>query len=267
MHCVDTHFHVPPDALERRATAEDVARQALESSVWTVFKSHTTETVTAAKSLRDQGYPVSGSVVLGPGNSLCAPSCIRETSQLNRSNGGARLIVYLPTGKVGDFSATRREWISDGSPTRALEELMRVCSEEEVILATGHLGRLEVETLYRMRREFPELVVLLTHCTHPIGGLGFEDIARYLSDTGWFGEVTELTSRYGRRPFGEMLEVLNHDRVLLSSDHGQPESPARSEWPEVIERYQAAYPKYKELILEASTIRPRSLIFDHGGPS
>nr|AGZ94204.1 hypothetical protein [Streptomyces sp. MMG1121] len=61
---IDVHYHVGPDAYLRRHTAATAGALYAEHEGWVVLKNHLGSTAAQAWEARQQGLPVSGSIVL-----------------------------------------------------------------------------------------------------------------------------------------------------------------------------------------------------------
>ncbi|MER6212159.1 DUF6282 family protein [Streptomyces sp. NPDC001642] len=245
---VDVHHHAGPDLYRRRLTSSAAGRAYAEVGGWVVLKSHLTSTAARAWEAREEGLPVSGTLVL---NELAGGVRARAVEQAVYAHGPdspARLIVHLPT-LVGPAhtSALRRtsfhprldadRWRtgrvldSAGHLRRDVSEVLRAARDLPVAVATGHCDR---EAALRVVDEAVRLDVprlLLTHATHPMSGFTPADLTDLSGVPGLYAELTALTLLLGHRDAGHLGEVVRaHPRVVFSSDLGQPDQPDVKEW-------------------------------------
>lgn len=259
---VDLHFHAGRDRVPRKYTYEDAAIISRDSRIWTVFKNHTIDTVDTAHRLRAKGYPVSGSVVLSNASHIDLGERLRSLNSINRCNGSPRLMVYYPTSFPNRVDPGVGVWFDEKCQlTSASKQLIRACVDLDIILCTGHLPCSFIFSLVDYignLKQQPK--VLLTHATHPIGGFDLKGLHHMLDvDFVWI-ELTELTYRLGRANLGDHLDILQGPRVIISSDHGQPESPDREEWESVVSKTFADCDM--KILREATQQRPFELLFD-----
>ncbi|RSN54702.1 hypothetical protein DMH12_16410 [Streptomyces sp. WAC 04229] len=245
---VDVHYHAGPDLYRRRLTSAGAGRAYAEAGGWVVLKSHLTSTAARAWEARQEGLPVSGTLVL---NDLAGGVHTRAVEQAVYAHGAdspARLIVHLPTlAGPAHSSALHRtpfhprldpdRWRTapvvdgDGRLRREVTEVLRAARDLPVAVATGHCDR---ETALRVVEEAVRLEVprlLLTHATHPMSGFtptGLTDLSHV---SGLYVELTALTLLLGHRDVVHLGEVVRaHPRVVFSSDLGQPGQPDVREW-------------------------------------
>ncbi|WP_328978197.1 DUF6282 family protein [Streptomyces canus] len=245
---VDVHYHAGPDLYRRRLTTGGAGRAYAAADGWVVIKSHLGSTAAGAWEARQEGLPVSGAVVLNDLAGGVRPQVVEQAVYAHGPDAPARLIAYLPT-LVGPAhrSALPREpfhplldagrWRGDrvldgtGRLSRPVREVLRAARDLPVVLATGHCDREETLRVIdeAVRLGLPRL--LLTHATHPMSGLGPEDLSQLTHISGLYVELTALTLLLGHRDIPHLAEVVRaHPRVVFSSDLGQPDQPDLSGW-------------------------------------
>ena len=252
---VDVHHHAGPDLYRRRLTSSGAGRAYAEVGGWVVLKSHLTSTAARAWEARQEGLPVSGTLVLNELAGGIRPRAVEQAVYAHGPDSPARLIVHLPT-LVGPAhtSALRRtsfhplldaeRWRtgrvldSDGRLRRDVSEVLRAARDLPVAMATGHCDR---EAALRVVDEAVRLDVprlLLTHATHPMSGFTPADLTDLSGVPGLYVELTALTLLLGHRDAGHLGEVVRaHPRVVFSSDLGQPDQPDVKEWLDLCEQW------------------------------
>jgi len=241
---IDLHVHGQPDltpALMNRGDDLAVARLAKAYGMrgW-VLKSHLWQTMDRARLLTEQlgeGFTVYGSITLNPPSGGISAMSVELAAAY-----GAR-VVFLPTWGAGadvarggyiielltgiapaTFPAwlgAAREPLLDGSGRLIprLAEVVRVCAELGLTLATGHLGIDESTAVVEAAAEQGGRVIL-THPSH------FTDDVERLRALAELGAFIEFTGAPTIHPHGKervrdihaLIQALGVDRVVLSSD-------------------------------------------------
>ncbi|EST34114.1 hypothetical protein N566_18940 [Streptomycetaceae bacterium MP113-05] len=272
----DLHVHAAPDVTPRRADDHDtVAAYATAGFSGCVLKAHYESTVgRAAAASRLHGLAVYGGVALnqhaGGVNPAAAAACL---------DAGGR-IVWMPTADAGTQRAaglpslcgTRPELSShaygvppyDPRAADAARQVCRLVAEADAVLATGHLGAAEVRWLLPVARKAGVRRLLLTHPGYTVPGMTA-------------GEAGELASRYGALAEITTFQLLHQpgmtatrlaayatrvglEQVVLSSDAGQPDSPAPPEALALLVDTLAGEGLDRGALLECASGRPESLI-------
>ncbi|MET9426916.1 MULTISPECIES: DUF6282 family protein [unclassified Streptomyces] len=252
---VDVHYHAGPDLYRRRLTSAGAGRAYAEVGGWVVLKSHLTSTAARAWEARQEGLPVSGTLVLNELAGGVRPRAVEQAVYAHGPDSPARLVVHLPT-LVGPAHAsalrrtsfhprldpdrwrTGRVLDAGGRLRRDVREVLRAARDLPVAVATGHSDR---EAALRIVDEAVRLDVprlLLTHATHPMSGFTPDDLADLSRVPQLYVELTALTLLLGHRGVEHLAEVVHaHPRVVFSSDLGQPDQPDVKEWLDLSERW------------------------------
>ncbi|MEU6505016.1 DUF6282 family protein [Streptomyces sp. NPDC046942] len=245
---VDVHYHAGPDLYRRRLTSAGAGRAYAEVGGWVVLKSHLTSTAARAWEARQEGLPVSGTLVLNDLAGGLGPRAVEQAVYAHGPDSPARLVVHLPT-LVGpahpsalhrttfhprldpDRWRTGRLLDTDGRLRQDVREVLLAARDLPVALATGHGDR---ETALRVVDEAVRLGLprlLLTHATHPMSGFTPDDLAGLAGVPGLYVELTALTLLLGHRDARHLGDVVRaHPRVVFSSDLGQPDQPDVRQW-------------------------------------
>lgn len=244
---IDVHYHVGPDAYLRRHTAATAGAIYAEHGGWVVLKNHLGSTAAQAWEARQQGLPVSGSIVL---NALAGGFDLRAVEQAVIQHGedsGLRLIVHLPTvtGRTHRSRLTRTLshplladglrplTVADDTGVLRLEvrELLYAARDLPVVISTGHADGNEVRRLVdeAVRLDLPRL--MLNQPANPMTGLTCKDLVEVAAAEQVWTEQTGLTCLLGyqdRSDFADVLSLL--PRVVYSSDLGQPSQMDIEPW-------------------------------------
>jgi hypothetical protein len=245
---VDVHYHAGPDLYRRRLTTAGAGRAYAAVGGWVVVKSHLGSTAAAAWEARQEGLPVSGTVVLNDLAGGVSPHVVEQAVYAHGPDSPRRLVVHLPT-LVGPShpSKLRREpfhpaldvdrWrggrvVDDEGRLRPeVTDVLRVARDAPVVLATGHCDREEALRVVDEAVRLGVPRVLLTHATHPMSGLTPADLADLADAPGTYVELTALTLLLGHRDTDHLRAVVDaHPRVVFSSDLGQQDQPDVPAW-------------------------------------
>ncbi|WP_405590063.1 DUF6282 family protein [Streptomyces sp. NBC_01190] len=235
---VDVHYHVGPDAYLRRHTATTAAERYAALGGWVVLKNHLGSTAAQAWEARQQGLPVSGSIVLNDIAGGLDPRPVVQSVIQHGEDSGLRLIVHLPTvtGRTHRSNLSRtpaHPLLGDGlrpltvsDDTGALRpevtEILRMARDLPVVISTGHASGPEVRLLVEeaVRLGVPRL--MLNQPANPLTGLSYQDLVDVASAEQVYTEQTSLTYLLDYQGWDDFADVLARlPRVLYSSDLGQ----------------------------------------------
>ncbi len=237
---LDLHVHAAPDVTERRADdRQTVAAYAAAGFHGCVLKGHYESTVGRAVAAgRGQSPRVYGGVALnqhvGGVNPTAVAACL---------NAGGR-VVWMPTADAHTQHAanlprlccsvpelpTRTYAIPpvDWSVAEDVRTVCRLVAETDAVLATGHISAPEVRWLMEAARQNGVRRLLLTHPSYTVPAMGAAEAAEF-AEAGGIVEITtfQLLHQPGCTPRGlaAFAEAVGLERVVLSSDAGQPNSP------------------------------------------
>ncbi len=162
----DLHVHAGPDVRPRKFTATELVARAAESGMaGLVLKNHHSSTALQAAALQDR-FPdliVAGSLVLNEAVGGINPAAVDAALRL-----GAR-VVWLPTldslherrfrGRPGGLTVFGQ----NGGLTRETRDVLALVAEHRAVLATGHLGPVEVTAVVRAAQELGIPHIVITH--------------------------------------------------------------------------------------------------------
>jgi uncharacterized protein DUF6282 len=252
----DLQVHVGPDVIARRIDDIDCAKEFLSHNMkGFVIKSHYMQTGERAQ--------VASKAVPG--------SCVLGALTLNHSVGGLNpvavelagrtgcKIVWMPTvdaqnetagrldggsAKLPFWAKIQRELAAEGiSPpplsvvdeSGQLVEAARRCLERigkhNMILATGHLGRIEIFALVRAAKEMGLKKVVVTHAEFPSQSLTGDE-QKELADLGAIIEHCFTTTYTGKAPWETAFANIRKagvSRAVISTDLGQTINPPVAE--------------------------------------
>lgn len=172
---IDLHIHTAPDIYPRSVTAYEAAIDARRAGMKAiVIKSHSTDTSARAELVRSMSdFPVWGGVALnlpvGGLNPYAALECARQ---------GGR-VVWMPTTSARNFlsQADNVPTLREKSPTSsgglvitengellpAVEEILGIVLEHDLVLASGHLSAVETGLLFERAVALGLRRLVITH--------------------------------------------------------------------------------------------------------
>lgn len=238
----DLHVHTAPDVVARFADDVDTVNQYEEAGFsGCVLKAHHESTVGRANAAgRGRALRVYGGVVLNGAVGGLNPAA----AAASLSAGGR--VVWMPT--VDAAAQHGQAWSHPGAlggtsghsavyavpPTApdteaTVREILDIVAEHDAVLATGHLGAREVAWLVAAAVEHRVERILLTHPSFTVPSMDAAAV-RALANRGAFAEVTayQLLHQDGcsAAALADFVRAVGHERCVLSSDAGQPNSPS-----------------------------------------
>jgi hypothetical protein len=257
----DLHVHVGPELLSRRYTVETLAEEAQRDFFGFVAKNHFQPTTAWTSRISHQfPVPMMGSVTLNKGVGGINPEAVRaalsgfKTDPLQMERGKGRFIVWMPTihAEAHLVHNRRRDIISDwgcsdeyqkiyaegegitvldpGNLNRISQEaieVLKIIASEDLILATGHLSSAEVEILVKEALTVGVKRIILTHPFYQATHMPLEQQVELSEPRRVFIELAYANLQFDRIPleaYVELIRAAGPDRVILSSDLGQPGS-------------------------------------------
>jgi hypothetical protein len=243
---VDTHVHAGPTLTEREFNVWQLAAEAEKGGFSAVvLKDHFISTAAVARAmtakLGHSGVKIFGSLALNNSVGGINPKAMEAAIGL-----GAKMI-WMPTLSAANHyrmhrapgikfpEVMKKETVADtplevigadGELTPETEDVLNILKDHpDVVLATGHLGRAEVDVLVRRCAQVGINRVLVTH-PHFLVDASVDDMRSWQS-LGAYMEFTAVISLpsspiYCRPVEGlaELIKSLDADKVVLSSDLG-----------------------------------------------
>lgn len=252
----DLQVHVAPDVIDRRIDDIDLAKEFLAHGLGGfVLKSHYIPTPERAKvvSKAVPGISAYGAITLNHSVGGINPVAVEIAGR-----SGCK-IVWMPTVDAANETAGRADGPNTKLPFWAkiqlelaaigiappplsvldasgeISEATRIClpliSKHEMILATGHLGRVEIFKLVRAARETGIRKIIVTHAEFPSQNLSADEQLE-LAEMGAFIEHCFTTMHTGKAPWETVMASIRKvgvERCLLSTDLGQTINPPVAE--------------------------------------
>ncbi len=252
----DLQVHVAPDVIERRIDDIDLSKEFLAKGLsGFVLKSHYFPTAERAKvvSRAVPGIAAHGAVALNHSVGGLNPVAIELAGR-----SGCK-IVWMPTVDAANETAGRTDGPTTKLPFWAkiqrelaamgiappplsvlgadsrISEATRCCIEliakHDMILATGHLGRVEIFPLVKTAREMGAQRVVVTHAEFPSQNLSAEE-QNELAQMGAFIEHCFTTMHTGKAPWSAVIDSIRRvgvEHCVLSTDLGQTINPPVAE--------------------------------------
>ncbi|HKB11729.1 MAG TPA: DUF6282 family protein [Vicinamibacterales bacterium] len=252
----DLQIHVGPDVIARRIDDIDCAKEFLAHGMkGFVLKSHYIQTGERAQVVTKAvpGSRVFGAITLNhsvgglnpvavelAGRTGCKtvwmPTVDAKNETAGRLDGGSEKLPF--------WAKIQRELAAEGiSPpplavvdqAGALTEPARRCLERigkhDMILATGHLGRLEIFALVRAAKSLGVKKVVVTHAEFPSQNLTGDE-QKELADLGAVIEHCFTTYHTAKAPWESVFVNLRKAgvaRAIISTDLGQTINPPVAE--------------------------------------
>jgi hypothetical protein len=252
----DLQVHVAPDVIERRIDDLDLAKEFLAHGLrGFVLKSHYFPTAERAKvvSRAVPGIAAYGAITLNHSVGGLNPVAVELAGR-----SGAK-IVWMPTVDAANETAGRLDgpnvklpfWAkiqrelaatgiapqpmtvldSDGRLSEAARQCIEIVKQHNMVLATGHLGRVEIFQVVKTAREFGAQRVLVTHAEFPSQNLTAQEQVE-LANMGAFIEHCFTTPYTGKASWEYVLDSIRKvgpARCVISTDLGQAINPPVSE--------------------------------------
>jgi len=238
----DLHIHVEPDLAKRRIDDLTLARRFADLGLaGFVLKSHYAPTAERAAVVRAAvpGIDVLGAIVLNAGVGGLNAQAVEIAAR-----AGAR-IVWLPTvdaeNEAGPHEGKQPVWrtiqqeldavgVGDGPiPLRnaELDKVLGVVARRGLVLATGHLSRLEIMAVVERALAAGVASVLVTHPDYPTQDVSIPE-QRELAGKGALLERCFAPIHTGKVSWEQTFEAIRATGVahnVLSTDLGQPANP------------------------------------------
>jgi hypothetical protein len=235
----DAHVHSAPCVLPRLADdAGTVSAYEADGFTGCVLKGHMEPTVGRARvAAEGRGLAVYGGIVLNSAVGGLNPRAVEASLAL-----GAR-VVWMPTLDarahpdgvlVRPFPHAPRYGVPPLEPAaeEAVREICALVAAADAVLATGHLSGIEIDWLLPAARAAGVERFLVTHASFTVPGLD-GGTAHGLAREGAYIEVTafQLLHQPGMTAdaLASFISEVGPERCILSSDAGQPDSPAPPE--------------------------------------
>jgi hypothetical protein len=236
----DLHVHTAPDVTVRRTDdAGTVAAYRAAGYAGCVLKAHYESTVGRAHAAaRASGLAVFGGIALNRHVGGINPVAVAAAL------GAGGRVVWLPTADAHTQAAAELPRLSDTEPRigthtlaappvdptvePALRTVLELVADADAVLATGHLSTAEAAWVVDAARTAGVRRLLLTHPSYTVPDMP-PAAARELAARGAYIEVTAYQLLHQPDCDAERLAAyvreVGYERLVLSSDAGQPDSP------------------------------------------
>lgn len=242
---IDFHVHSAPDVFGRSLDDLDVARKAAEAGMGAiVLKNHVAETAARAYLARKEvpGIQVFGGVTLNNAVGGVNPAAVEW---MLRMLGRYGKVVWLPTFEADHHvkyfkEATEGIRVVEGNRVLSkVEEVMRICARNDLVLETGHASAEEALLLIERARELGVQKVVVTHAIAAVVDMSLEQLQR-AAELGAFLEVIYLTHLMGPTAhldwmqhwkrtsiadYARAIKAIGAEHFILSTDLGSAGNP------------------------------------------
>jgi len=248
LHFLDVHYHVAPDAFQRRYGVIEAGRHYKTLQGGVVLKNHLGDSVASAEAARDLELPVFGSIVL---NAVIGAPCWQTVEaslcKVQAENSG-RLLVHLPTvtgvshrsclsrrysNPFCEYAFRKAAAICDeqGQLLPQVRELLVMSRDYPLVISSGHASRDEVMRLVDAADRLGTPRLMLNQPANPMTGMKAADLARIAGSDWLYIEQTALTYLLGYQDWEDFQTVLRElPNVIYSSDLGQTSQPDIKDW-------------------------------------
>jgi Family of unknown function (DUF6282) len=254
----DLQVHVAPDVIGRRIDDLDLAKEfASRKLKGFVLKSHYAPTYERAKVVtkasQSLGITAFGAITLNHSVGGLNPVAVEIAGRSGNK------IVWMPTVDAANETAGRSDgpsdklpfWAkiqrelsaigispapltvvgADGKLNEPARRVLEIIGKHDMILATGHLGKKEIHALVKTAKEMGLKRVIVTHAEFPSQNMTADEQVEVAN----LGAVIEhcFTTMYTNKApwdvYFESVRRVGPERVILSTDLGQPINPPVSE--------------------------------------
>lgn len=232
---IDIHVHSLPDDRSRSIDAIAVAKLAQARGMRAiVLKNHFDSTAPLAWVVAKMvpGFQVIGGVVLNRPVGGINPAAVEHMA---RVTGGLGKVVWLPTFDSEHGVRVNKEnrpfvpVMRNGTLLPDVEEVLDLIARLGLTLATGHSSPDEALAILRAARARGVQRMLVTHAMFTPVLMNIEQMRQaaslgaYLEFAGGRPTGPGAAERMAR--FAEAIRAIGVDRIVLSTDLGQPDNP------------------------------------------
>jgi hypothetical protein len=271
----DLHVHAAPDIWPRLGDDQQILRwYAAAGFSGCVLKAHYDATMgraaAAGAGLRLRVYggqalnqhvgginPAAVAVALAMGaRVIWMPTADAHTQH---AAGLPRLSSLRPGLSATTYAIPPVDW----SAADRVRQILNLIAEADAVLATGHLSVAEVAWLLGEARQAGITRLLLTHPSYIVPAMSAAQAAE-LTRLGSYAEITAI--QLLRQPgctaarLAAFVTAVGYDRVVLSSDAGQPDNPTPPEALELLIDALAAEGLDRQALLACASEIPERLI-------
>lgn len=252
---IDMHVHVGPEFLKRRYNVLRLALELASFNIGAVIKNHFVLTTGLAAMVRSLGYTnIWGSITLNQGVGGLNPEALRAAISSNKTNSSAedpdniRFVVWMPTihalahlEKIGydidplwgasvKYCKKKHEVTpitvldKNGSLKKEAIEILEIIRDEDLILATGHLGVDETFKLVEEAITRGVKRIVVTHPSYPPTNMSVHDQKNLARKNGVYIEQAYadfLIYRIDLRNCLDSIREVGYEKTILTSDLGQ----------------------------------------------
>jgi hypothetical protein len=232
---VDIHAHSGPDSVPRSIDSLSLAKVANQRGFrGLVLKNHYEPTAALAGLARRQepGLAIFGGIAL---NLTVGGINAAAVERMTRVEGGFGKIVWMPTFDAENqvrFSKENRPFVIISREGRLLPEVSKVLdiiARHDLVLATGHSSPAEDILLIEEARRRGVKRIVVTHALLDPVRMPLSEAKRaaqmgaYIEFVG--NAVVGVSKSMKFEDYASAMREIGFDRVILSSDFGQPGNP------------------------------------------
>ncbi|MDY6770712.1 MAG: DUF6282 family protein [Candidatus Nanohaloarchaea archaeon] len=250
---IDAHFHIGPEPIPRRFTADELAEREEGQIATVVLKNHfypTTSFIQQADIGENLG--LIGSVTLNNSVGGLNPEAVRGAAALTEDP----IVVWFPTINAENYLEKsdweiRPEWVTDdsfvsrrsddvepvvtlehGQLTEASEAVLEAVKETGSILATGHISWKAARVLTERAKDLGIETVILTHPIYQLIDMPVEVQQELTAYDGVYAEQLYAMNTIDDIPMeriAEQIREVGPENIVMGTDMGQQGNPSSSE--------------------------------------
>ena len=210
----DTHIHTAPDGKPRLLTDIEAAIYAKEELMHSIIIKNHSEPTSGRALITSEitGFPVYGGVVLNNSVGGLNPHAVEASVEL----GGK--FVWFPTIS---YSSVEMDWAK-------VEEILQIVSENNMVVATGHMKPGDIFTLIDMARSLGIWRIIVNHPLTRVVGVSLDEQVEmsahaYLEHC--YVACMENHDNLDSVLIKDSIKKIGAKRCLMATDFGQIHNP------------------------------------------
>ncbi len=232
---VDIHVHSDPDSIPRSIDAIELARLAKTRGIRAlVLKNHYEPTASLAYVVRKEvpGIEIFGGIALNRTVGGVNPAAVERMTRVKGSWGR---VVWMPTFDAENqvrYSKENRPYVSiskGGQLLPEVQEVLRIVSQNKLVLATGHSSAEEDLLLIREARKAGIESIVVTHAMRPPIRMTVEQMKAAAALGAYvefvYSGLIGPNKAASLEEYARAIRAVGPEHCILSSDLGQAGNP------------------------------------------
>ena len=211
---IDTHLHTSPDVKPRILNDAQAAYEAYQEKMrCIILKSHVESTAGRARLTQMiTGLNVIGGVTLNQSVGGLNPAAVEASALM----GGK--MVWFPTISHGEIDLN----------LELIEDILHIITENDLVLATGHLNPSEILNLIDMAHSLGVRRILVNHPFTQIVGASIDEqkeMTRHAYLEHCYVACMEKHDNISPEVISEGIKEIGSDNCIMATDFGQLHNP------------------------------------------